>query len=81
VNPECKLGANRVHIVPPIAICPTVLDRQRSLSKEKQSNKSAPSTSGGSASLPSNASSSRLTRSESNAEAIPVSRVIARTCA
>eukprot|EP00095_Tigriopus_kingsejongensis_P011872 snap_masked-scaffold180_size281610-processed-gene-1.13 protein:Tk11872 transcript:snap_masked-scaffold180_size281610-processed-gene-1.13-mRNA-1 annotation:"diacylglycerol kinase beta" len=56
VNPECKLGVNRVHILPPISICPTVLDRQRSMSREKQSNKSG--------------SQSKLSRSESTAEAL-----------
>ena len=40
VNPECSLGVNRVHVLPPIAICPTVLDRQHSVAKEKHSQRS-----------------------------------------
>ena len=40
VSPECNLGVNRVHILPPVAICPTVLDRQHSVSKEKLSQRS-----------------------------------------
>jgi hypothetical protein len=34
VKPECTLGDHRVHILPPTAICPIVLDRQRSITKE-----------------------------------------------
>ena len=40
VSPECNLGVNRVHILPPVAICPIVLDRQHSVSKEKLSQRS-----------------------------------------
>ena len=45
VSPECNLGVNRVHILPPISICPTVLDRQHSVAKEKHSQRSKNSTS------------------------------------
>lgn len=34
VKAECTLGENVVHILPPTAICPVVLDRQRSLGRE-----------------------------------------------
>jgi diacylglycerol kinase (ATP) len=34
VKPECTLGDHRLHILPPTAICPIVLDRQRSITKE-----------------------------------------------
>ena len=40
VNPDCNLGVNRVHVLPPVAICPTVLDRQHSVAKEKHSQRS-----------------------------------------
>ncbi|XP_067004259.1 diacylglycerol kinase 1 [Anabrus simplex] len=36
VKPECSLGDHRTHILPPTAICPIVLDRQRSISKESK---------------------------------------------
>uniref|UniRef100_T1J4I9 Diacylglycerol kinase n=1 Tax=Strigamia maritima TaxID=126957 RepID=T1J4I9_STRMM len=36
VKPECNLGEHRVHILPPTSICPIVLDRQRSITKEKR---------------------------------------------
>ncbi|XP_075218062.1 diacyl glycerol kinase 1 [Lycorma delicatula] len=39
VKPECNLGEHKLHILPPTAICPVVLDRQRSISKEKNKNK------------------------------------------
>lgn len=39
VTPECNLGVNSIHLLPPICICPTVLDRQHSVSKEKHSQK------------------------------------------
>jgi len=39
VTPECNLGINSIHLLPPICICPTVLDRQHSVSKEKHSQK------------------------------------------
>ena len=39
IDPDCKLGPNRVHVLPPTSICPTVLDRQRSVSKEKHKDK------------------------------------------
>lgn len=45
VSPECDLGENRVHILPPTSICPIVLDRQRSVSKEKTQTKTAEVTS------------------------------------
>ena len=62
VNPECRLGPNRVHILPPTSICPTVLDRQRSVSKEKHSNKGSFS---GSKKDNNGGSGEELTRSES----------------
>ena len=40
VSPECTLGVNGVHVLPPISICPTVLDRQHSVAKEKHSQRS-----------------------------------------
>ncbi|XP_024084657.1 diacylglycerol kinase 1 [Cimex lectularius] len=40
VKPECNLGENRVHILPPTAICPVVLDRQRSITRDKQRSES-----------------------------------------
>jgi len=40
VNPECSLGVNRVHVLPPVSICPTILDRQHSVAKEKHSQRS-----------------------------------------
>ena len=33
VRAECGLGEHAVHILPPTAICPVVLDRQKSLQK------------------------------------------------
>ncbi|XP_076069534.1 diacyl glycerol kinase 1 [Oratosquilla oratoria] len=36
VKPDCNLGDHRLHILPPTSICPIVLDRQRSISKEKK---------------------------------------------
>lgn len=35
VSPDCSLGPHKVHVLPPTAICPTVLDRQRSVCREK----------------------------------------------
>jgi len=52
VTPECNLGINSIHLLPPICICPTVLDRQHSVSKEKHSQKG---------------SSAKVTRSNSSA--------------
>ena len=71
VNPECRLGLNKVHVLPPTSICPTVLDRQRSVSKEKHREK------GGSVSSAGQVASGRgaggLSRSDSLAnENIPV---------
>ena len=57
VNPECKLGVNRVHLLPPVCICPTVLDRQHSVLKEKKSSRSQGSS----------RSDKSITRSESTA--------------
>lgn len=36
VPPGCTLGENRPHVIPPTAICPVVLDRQRSISKDQK---------------------------------------------
>lgn len=36
VRPDCTLGEHAVHILPPISICPIVLDRQRSLSQSRR---------------------------------------------
>ncbi|ROT84296.1 Diacylglycerol kinase beta [Penaeus vannamei] len=36
VKPDCTFGEHRVHVLPPTSICPIVLDRQRSISKEKK---------------------------------------------
>ncbi|XP_025161413.1 diacylglycerol kinase 1 isoform X2 [Harpegnathos saltator] len=39
VRAECTLGEHALHILPPTAICPVVLDRQRSFSKDKRGSK------------------------------------------
>lgn len=39
VSPDCTLGPHKLHVLPPTAICPTVLDRQRSVCKEKSKEK------------------------------------------
>ncbi|KAK0157665.1 hypothetical protein PV328_011376 [Microctonus aethiopoides] len=36
VRADCNLGENAIHILPPTAICPVVLDRQRSLSRDSK---------------------------------------------
>jgi len=54
------MGPNRVHILPPTAICPTVLDRQRSVSKEKNSHRSGSDDESG-------GRKPKLSRSDSNA--------------
>ncbi|KAI1280413.1 Diacylglycerol kinase beta [Halotydeus destructor] len=35
VRPECNLGDHRDHIIPPTAICPAVLERQRSVNSDR----------------------------------------------
>ena len=47
VKPECNFGEHRVHVLPPTAICPTVLDRQKSISKEKRDVQRSESTPSG----------------------------------
>ncbi|KAK7065337.1 Diacylglycerol kinase N-terminus [Halocaridina rubra] len=47
VKPECTFGEHRIHVLPPTAICPIILDRQRSISKEKKDLQRSESTSGG----------------------------------
>ena len=47
VKPECTLGEHRVHILPPTSICPIVLDRQRSVCKERKDVGRSESISGG----------------------------------
>nr|CAD7402040.1 unnamed protein product [Timema cristinae] len=39
VKPDCNLGEHRINILPPTAICPIVLDRQRSITKEFKSSR------------------------------------------
>ena len=39
VSSDCTLGSHKLHVLPPTAICPTVLDRQRSVCKEKSKEK------------------------------------------
>lgn len=36
IKAECTMGEYAIHILPPTAICPIVLDRQRSLSQSKR---------------------------------------------
>ena len=74
MNPECDLGVNRIHILPPISICPTVLDRQRSVSKDKHSHKAAAiATAASSTDSNESASKTRLGQSDSNSgEALAV---------
>ncbi len=67
VSPECKLGPNRVHILPPVSICPTVLDRQRSVSKDKHSQRGDEYDGGGGGRKP------KLSRSDSSNEPMIVS--------
>ncbi|KAK8386847.1 hypothetical protein O3P69_017939 [Scylla paramamosain] len=47
VKPECNFGEHRVHVLPPTAICPTVLDRQKSITKEKRDVQRSESTPSG----------------------------------
>ncbi|XP_066989489.1 diacylglycerol kinase 1 isoform X2 [Macrobrachium rosenbergii] len=47
VKPECTFGEHRIHVLPPTAICPIILDRQRSITKEKKDLHRSESTPGG----------------------------------
>lgn len=47
VKPECNFGEHRVHVLPPTAICPTVLDRQKSITREKRDLQRSESTPSG----------------------------------